>query len=91
MAASKHVKMAAGLRWMPTHGELIRLGFLDYVVELSPGRLFPEWPMAADGYYSSLHTKIFNWMLAKAGVKARKKSPTPCCTAYQTYRTRSIS
>ncbi len=38
------VKTAAGVRRVPVHGELVRLGFLDYVESLRKARAVSLWP-----------------------------------------------
>jgi integrase len=57
------LKSAAGERRVPLHPFLISLGFLDYVASLPEAtdrRVFPDWKIGADGYYSSLFSKWFN-------------------------------
>ncbi len=54
----QHVKTKAGLRDVPIHSELIRLGFLDYVAKAKQStqvNLWPDLPTRADkpgGYFS---------------------------------------
>ncbi|WP_082036714.1 site-specific integrase [Paramagnetospirillum magnetotacticum] len=68
------VKTRAGKRYIPVHGELIALGFLDFVNSIKSGRLFPEWEMGQDGYYSSSFSKKFSRFLKSIGIKTDKKS-----------------
>jgi len=70
----QRVKSEAGRRMIPVHPELIRIGFLDYVNGIGAGRLFPDWAMGADGYYSSSFSKWFSRFLTAVGVKTDKKS-----------------
>lgn len=69
----KRIKTAAGKRWIPIHGELVRLGFLRYVASIGSGRLFPEWGLGNDGYYSSVFSKAFGRFLEKSGLKTDRK------------------
>lgn len=72
--AGQHLKTAAARRWVPVHSELVALGLLDYVARQGSGRLFPDWPISGDGYYSSAYSKWFGRLLTTAGVKTDKKS-----------------
>jgi integrase len=64
----RSVKTDAGHRIVPIHPELIKIGFLNFVMQCagpprqpgSPARLFPEWEKATDGYYSSKFSRWFN-------------------------------
>lgn len=63
----RSVKTDAGYRIVPIHPELIKIGFLNFVKQRaeqqnseSAARLFPEWEMAADGYYSTKFSRWFN-------------------------------
>jgi integrase len=77
----RSVKTDAGYRIVPIHPELIKTGFLNYVKERAedtrrPGsssRLFPEWNMETDGYYSSKFSRWFNQQfLPKLRLKSRQ-------------------
>ncbi|WP_082497560.1 DUF6538 domain-containing protein [Pseudorhodoferax sp. Leaf267] len=52
----QQIKTAAGVRTVPIHSELVRLGFLDYVASVPPGgRLWPALPLRKNkpgGYFS---------------------------------------
>jgi integrase len=76
----RSVKSAAGYRIVPIHSELIKIGFLNYVKErarhgrnsVALPRLFPEWEMETDGYYSSKFSRWFNQQfLPKLKLKSR--------------------
>ncbi|CAA7611636.1 putative Integrase [Candidatus Terasakiella magnetica] len=68
------VKSRAGKRYIPVHGELVELGFLEFVENTKDRRLFPEWKMSDDGYYSSSFSKKFARFLDSADIKAAKKT-----------------
>jgi len=70
----QRLKSAAAHRWIPVHPELVALGFLEYVRRQGTGRLFPDWRLSADGYYSSSYSKWFGRLLKAAGVKTDKKT-----------------
>ena len=70
----QHLKSAAAKRWIPVHSELMSLGFLDYVEATGGGRLFPDWGLSEDGYYSSSFSKRFSRFLKTINVKTDKKT-----------------
>jgi integrase len=54
-ANGQRIKTAAGLRTIPVHSELIRLGFLSYVRSCNGQALWPDLPRRkgkAGGYFS---------------------------------------
>lgn len=61
--SDKKLKTARSQREVPLHPELVKLGFLDFVVERRKAndsrRLFPELPSGAKGYYSDVFSKYF--------------------------------
>ena len=60
MKEKKHVKTKAGIRLVPLHNELIKIGFLNYVKEMrKEKRLFPELRVNARGHYSDDISKWF--------------------------------
>ena len=67
------VKTEAGKRWIPIHNQLMAIGFSRYIDGIGSGRMFPEWPIGADGYYSSVFSKSFNRFLDKTGIDSTKK------------------
>lgn len=73
-AEDQRIKTAAGRRWIPVHHELVALGFLDYARRRQGGRLFPDWKLSGDGYYSSSYSKWFSRLLEGVSVKSDKKS-----------------
>ncbi|GIU38688.1 site-specific integrase [Shewanella schlegeliana] len=48
--ADQRLKNPHSRRIVPIHGELIRLGFIDYVGSIASERLFPELKNSRDGY-----------------------------------------
>ena len=77
----RSVKSDAGYRIVPIHPELIKVGFLNYVKQRTeqqrkadgPARLFPEWKMETDGYYSSKFSRWFNQQfLPKLKLKSKQ-------------------
>ena len=70
----KHVKTKAGIRLVPLHNELIKIGFLNYVKEMrKEKRLFPELRVNARGHYSDDISKWFGRFLdsLNKGIKAK--------------------
>ncbi|PLW76684.1 DUF6538 domain-containing protein [Cohaesibacter celericrescens] len=73
-ADKKRIKTAAGERYVPIHSELIKLGFVDFVLERQKTkdvRLFSELTASAEGYLSDNFSKWFNGenkFLGKVGV-----------------------
>lgn len=60
----KHVKTKAGIREIPVHPELIKMGFLDYVRQMRrEKRLFPELKPNARGAYSDEMSRWFGRFL----------------------------
>ncbi|CAA6604406.1 Integrase (fragment) [Rhodospirillaceae bacterium LM-1] len=73
--ANKKVKTAAARRKVPIHPKLEELGFFDYVESISQKngkRLFPEWQVGKDGFYSSPMSKWFARLLSETGIKSSK-------------------
>ena len=74
----KSVKTEAGLRIVPVHPQLIRLGFMDYVESVkttSPrGRLFPDLTLSKSGSYSANYSKWFAHFLDQVGITDKKKN-----------------
>jgi integrase len=83
----RQLKGDASQRRVPVHSELIRIGILNYVLERRLAiaaelkangtnvvtRLFPDWEMGAEGYYSSVLSKWFNArFLPKSKLKNKK-------------------
>ena len=69
--AGKRVKTRAGVRRVPVHPELQRIGFLDYAAAMKQAgeeRLFPDLRRGALGNYSDPFSKWFARFLEKAGV-----------------------
>lgn len=73
---TKRGKTPAARRLLPLHDEILRLGFLDYWADIKRAghkRLFPQWNIGADRYYSSAASKFYNERFLKnAGVKSDK-------------------
>lgn len=60
----KHVKTKAGIREIPVHPELIKMGFWDYVRQMRrEKRLFPELKPNARGAYSDEMSRWFGRFL----------------------------
>jgi len=70
----QNVKTDSSIRMIPVHPVLKKLGFEKFVaVQRKKGaRLFPDFPKAADGYYSTAYSPRFNRFLKKIGVKTDK-------------------
>ena len=68
------VKTDSSLRTIPVHPMLKKLGFEKFVAaqRKKGGRLFPDFPKAADGYYSTAYSPRFNRFLKDIGVKTDK-------------------
>jgi integrase len=65
----KKLKTTNSIRKIPIPNSLIEIGFLDFVVKVSEGRLFPCVTCSHDGRYSYIYSKRFNWMITKLGLK----------------------
>lgn len=74
----KRVKTEAGVRLIPVHRELIRLGFLDYVKAMRKAkakRLFESWKPTSTGDYIATFPRFFNrTFLPKVKAKTKKTS-----------------
>lgn len=73
-ADRKRIKTEAGIRYVPLHPEIVKIGFLSFVAEARKAnrtRLFPEQAKDSHGYFSPF-SKWFGRFLDKAGVKTRK-------------------
>lgn len=69
----KSVKSKAGVRKVPLHPDLIKLGFLDFVAERASQdkpnvRLFKEIKFGVDRQASTEYSKIFARLMTKAGL-----------------------
>jgi integrase len=76
---TKRVKTASGIRFVPVHPELVRIGFLSFVATIRAkhaprSRLFPEIAMASTGYYSDNFSKWFANFRKKLGINGRQKT-----------------
>ncbi|NTH46617.1 tyrosine-type recombinase/integrase [Agrobacterium rhizogenes] len=70
----QNLKTDTSVRMIPVHPMLKRLGFEKFVAaQRKKGkRLFPDFPKAADGYYSTSYSPRFNRFLANIKVKTKK-------------------
>lgn len=70
----QNVKTDSSIRTIPVHPMLKKLGFEKFVAAQRKrgGRLFPDFPKAADGYYSTAYSPRFNRFLKAIGVKTSK-------------------
>ena len=71
----KRVKTDAGVRFVPVHPELRRIGFMDFVAEAKKAgqkRLFPDLKKDKDGYFSGRFSKWFSDFLTNTKVKTRR-------------------
>ncbi len=68
------VKTDTSIRTIPVHPMLKKLGFEKFVAtqRKKRGRLFPDFPKAADGYYSTAYSPRFNRFLKDIEVKTPK-------------------
>jgi integrase len=65
----RHLKTASARRIVPVHGQLVRLGLLEYVQGLKPDqRLFPDLRESASGYLSDIVSRQFSDFLRRIGV-----------------------
>jgi integrase len=77
---NKSVKTEAGVRFVPIHPELKKIGFIRYAQKIrgvGSSRLFPELKQSGRGYYSDPFQKWFNeeeGFLDSIGVKRKKIS-----------------
>jgi integrase len=73
------IKTAASKRMVPVHPELKRLGFLDFINEVTPdARLFPELRMSSDGYLSEEFSRIFGKHLRSLGIDTPRRRSFHC-------------
>jgi integrase len=72
----QNVKTDTSIRTIPVHPMLKKLGFAKFVAaqRKKGARLFPDFPKAADGYYSTAYSPRFNRFLKDIGVKTPKHS-----------------
>jgi integrase len=76
---TKRVKTDAGVRFVPVHPELRRIGLLDYIEEQrrnandTTAPAFPDLPVGSTGYRSDPFSKWFAIFLDRVGVKHAKK------------------
>lgn len=72
----QEVKTDSSIRQIPVHSQLLRLGFLDFVKSMGEpsNRLFPDFPRAKDGYYSTSYAPRFKRFLINIGAKTDKHS-----------------
>lgn len=70
----QNVKTDTSIRTIPVHPMLKKLGFEKFVAaqRKKGARLFPDFPKAADGYYSTSYSPRFNRFLKNIGVKTPK-------------------
>jgi integrase len=70
----QNVKTDSSIRTIPVHPVLKKLGFEAFVAaqRKKGSRLFPDFPKAADGYYSTAYSPRFNRFLKDIGVKTDK-------------------
>lgn len=71
----KQVKTASGIRYVPIHSELKKIGLMEYVAEVKKAghkRLFPTLEISALGYFSADFSKWFGRFLKSVGVKNKK-------------------
>lgn len=71
----KRVKTEAGVRFVPIHPELKKIGFMEYVEKMKNNkghRLFPELKKGAEGYYSANFSKWFSRFLKQNKIKEKK-------------------
>jgi len=70
----KRVKNESSIRRIPLHPELVRLGFVDFVKTRPAGsRLFPDIAIGPTTQRHRHASKMFNKLLASAGIKGPKK------------------
>jgi integrase len=77
----QNLKTDTSLRTIPVHAMLKKLGFAEFVDrQREKGtRLFPDFPKATDGYYSTAYSPRFKRFLDHITVKTRK-------TAFHSFR-----
>lgn len=70
------LKTKNAVRKIPVHSMLIRLGIREFAARQRDrgSRLFPEFPRAADGHYSTAYSPRFGRLLKKLGIKSDKNS-----------------
>ena len=71
----KRVKTEEGIRFVPIHPELKKMGFMEYVAKTKQSgtsRLFPELKKTSKGDYASEFSKWFGHFLKNTGVKEKK-------------------
>ncbi|CDZ73269.1 Putative integrase [Neorhizobium galegae bv. orientalis] len=70
------IKTDSSMRTIPVHPMLEQLGFAAFVERQrrKGQRLFPDFPKAADGYYSTAYSPRFKRFLESIGVKTGKVS-----------------
>lgn len=66
----KSLKTASSERIVPIHGDLIEMGFLDFVKE-KKGRIFDDLSIGYNGSYSYTFTKWYSRYLSKIGIKKK--------------------
>ena len=60
-SSDMHIKSEAGVRTVPIHSELVRLGFLDYAERQAAGPLWPDLPKRKGkpgGYFSAYFSEL---------------------------------
>lgn len=75
---AKRVKTEAGIRFVPVHPELRRIGLLEYIdarrkADAATAPVFPDLPVGSTGYRSDPFSKYFAKFLDHVGVKHPKK------------------
>jgi integrase len=70
------VKSKNAVRKIPVHSMLIKLGIREFAAKQRDKgtRLFPEFPRAADGHYSTAYSPRFGRLLKRRGIKTDKNS-----------------
>lgn len=70
------LKNKTSVRNVPVHPMLLELGLTEYVQAMRKigARMFPDFPRATDGYYSTAYSRRFKLFLESIGVKTEKNS-----------------
>jgi len=71
----KKVKTKSGVRWIPIHHTLIKMGLLNYIASIEAAgetKVFPDLKKDDRGYFSSTLSKWFARHLKKLGAKTAR-------------------